>query len=617
MGGLAGIIHFRGDPPKPETIAAMSAAVAHRGRDDEGIWIQGPAAFAQRRFEVASVGRRQPVVDPPELLMCDGRLSTPSLEHDVRAAGQVPVSASDADLALAAWKAFGAECVGRFHGSFALAVWNARDRVLHLVRDKAGVKPLFYAWRDGRLAFASDPRALLGLPWVSRDLAHEELAEYLSFRYTHAPRTLLRHVHQLPPGQLARVDATGVRLLRWWAPGLCAPGTEPPEEYAAANAMEHELGRAVDRRLPEGNDPVGVLLSGGVASSALVSLAVRSGRPVHTFNVSFADGGVDEAAVAGRVAKLYGTRHHTVRIGRQDFLDALLPTVAGMGQPVPSPAVVLQLALLREASQHCRIVLSGVGSDEVLGGRTAARLMQELRAARVAAHLPGRVRSALGRLVAVAGRGGAFDAPHSYGLSRLIGGSNVFDVDTRMKLLRDPAHVRPGMRQMMLEPFYNEVRTDPINAVLHAYFRGWLAEDGLARADRAAALAGVEVRLPFLDEDVVALCAGWPSTAKIKRHHGRWYGKWPLRRLVERTVPQQLVWRSKRGVPYPLGDWLRGEGEAFLWERTESVCQDPMGLFQADTIRELARQHARGEADHGPGLWTLFFLDLWWRNLKG
>ncbi len=616
MGGLAGIIHFRGDAPRPESIAAMSAAVAHRGRDDEGIWIQGPAAFAQRRFAVTRSGRRQPVVDPPDLLMLDGRLVTPSLEHQVRRAGRTPITSGDADLALAAWKAFGAECLGRFKGSFALAIWSARDRVLHLVRDKAGVKPLFYAWREGRLAFASDPRALLTLPWVSRDIAHEELAEYLSFRYTHAPRTLLRDVHQLPAGQLARIDATGVRLLRWWAPGFCEPGTDPPAEEAAADALEVELGRAVERRLPELQDPVGVLLSGGVASSAILALAVQSGRPVHTWNVSFADGGDDEAAVAGRVAKLHGTRHHTVRVGREEFLEALGDTVACMGQPVPSPAAVLQTVLLRQAADHVRVVLSGAGSDQILGGRTAARLLQELRAARVAAHLPGTARAALGRVVSAVGRRGAVAEPHSYGLTRLVGGSNVFDVETRMRLLKDPAHVRPGMRHMMLEPLYNEVRTDPINAVLHVYFRGWLAEDELLRADRVGALAGVEVREPMLDEDVVALCAGWPSTSKIKRRHGRWYGKWPLRALVGRTVPQQLIWRPKRRMPYPLGDWLRGEGEGFLWERTESVCQDPLGIFQADAIRELARQHARGEADHGPGLWTLFFLDLWWRQLK-
>jgi asparagine synthase (glutamine-hydrolysing) len=208
------------------------------------------------------------------------------------------------------------------------------------------------------------------------------------------------------------------------------------------------------------------------------------------------------------------------------------------------------------------------------------------------------------------------DEPHSYGLSRLVGGSNVFDVEARMRLLNDPAHVRPGMRHMMLEPLYNEIQSDPINAVLHAYFRGWLSEDGLPRADRAGALAGVEVRTPMLDEDVVALCASWPSTAKIKRRHGRWYGKWPLRALVERTVPKQLIWRPKRGLPYPLGDWLRGDGESFLWERTESVCQDSLGLFQAEEIREMAGQHARGEADHGPGLWTLFFLDMWYRQLR-
>jgi len=593
----------------------MSAAVAHTGPDEESIWLKGPAALAQRRFAVTPAFRRGHATDPAHLLMLHGRLSTPALEQEVLSRGVEREATTEADLALAAWEAFGSDAVARFSGTYALAVWNTRDRVLHLVRDKAGVKPLFYAWRRGRLAFASELRALLTLPWVSRDVAHEELAEYLSFRYTHAPRTLLRDVQQLPPGQMARIDATGVRQLRWWAPGYCAVGAEAPPEDEAAEALESALARAVDRAIVPG-EPLGVLLSGGVTSSALVALADRRGADLRTFNVSFADGGVDEAAVAGRVAKLFGTRHHTVRVGREDFMGALEHTVGALSQPVPSPAAVLQTLLMRRAAEEVRVTLSGEGADEVLGGRTAARMMQEVRAARVAAHLPGPGRAALGRLVAAVGRRGAVASPGSYGLARLIGGSRVFGIDARMALLRDPAHVRPGMRKMMLEPLYNEVQSDPINTILHVYFRGWLAEDGLPRVDRTSALAGVLVRLPLLDEDVVALCASWPSTAKIKRRRGRWYGKWPLRGLVESTVPPQLVWRPKRSMPYPLGDWLRGEGEGFLWDRTESVCQDPMGLFQPDAIRTLARQHARGQADHGPGLWTLFFLDMWWRQLR-
>lgn len=608
MGGIAGIIHFHGEAPERALLEAMSEAVAHRGPDDAGLWAEGPAGLVQRRMALTRTGRRQPITQAPHTLVLDGRIyEGASLREALRREGVEPATTGDADAVLSAWGLWGQAAVQRLHGDFALAVWDAQRRSLVLARDPAGVKPLYWAHQGGRFAFASDVRALLLLPWVSRELATEELSEYLSFRYTHAPRTLLREVHQVPAGHVLRVDETGVQVWRWHRPSYVPPeGVEPPEPEVARR-LETALGFAVERRL-WAEHPVGVLLSGGTASAALLTLAAERTRQLTAYTVAFADEAPDEAAFAGRVAALAGASHRVVQVQREEFLAAVDDAVRVLGQPVPSPAAIPQLLVCRAARQDVRILLSGDGGDELLGGARTLTLPLELRVEGPAQRLPGPLRRLVLREVE-----GSADEP--FGLARRIGGSRVFDVQSRRALLRDPGLVHPDMRRTMLEPLYHEVQTDPINEVLHVYFRGWLAEDSLLRSDRVSAAAGVEVRYPLLDPDVVALCTGLPGKAKIKRRLGRWHNKWPLKRMLEaRNLPPTVVWAPKRGTPSPLHRWLRSD-PAWLTERVESLCADPWGLFRPEVIHTLAREHREGLHDRGSMLWTLIFFDLWARGL--
>ncbi len=587
----------------------MSEAVAHRGPDDAGIWSEGPAVLMQRRFRTTNEGRRQPIAANPWVLVMDGTIyETGALQNELQAQGVQPRTSGDADHVLAAWQVWGSDTVARLNGDFALAVWNRRDRVLTLARDPVGVRPLYYVWKDGRFAFSSDVRALLKLPWISRSLATEDLAEYLVFRYTHAPRTLLRDVRLLPAGHIARVDGTGVRLHRYWSPRWSLPSAEEPPEEEQTRQLDNTLQRSVDRRLVS-QEPVGVLLSGGSASSAILR-AVSRRQVARTFNVSFADGGLDEAAFAGRVAKLYGAEHTTVRVSREDFAAALPSVVEVLGQPLPSPAAVLQYIVAQQARSEVRVLLSGDGADELMGGPAVASQARALRASRVVGRLPELFRQPLTKVA-----GGRLGEPSQFGLSKRIGGSQVFDTEARMEILRDPAIVRPGMRATMLAPLYGEVDTDSVNEMLHVYLRGWLTEDSLLRADRTSMAAGVELRYPVLDQDVVDYLTGLPGRAKIKRRWGRWYDKWPLKRLLEQDLPPRLVWRPKRGIPSPLDRWLRDDGESFLWDHVELVCEDPKGLFRKDALRRMARDHASGRANHGARLWALFFFDLWYRTV--
>ena len=609
MPGIGGGVYFKGERPRGE-IRRLSNALAHRGAE-ASFWSAGAAALVQR-----SASGMEPAVDSGATLVMDGRIhGLQELRQRLLREGRETEGLREAELILLAWRHWDVDFLQELEGDFAIAIWDSEASVLRLFRDRFGVKPLFFAQEGSRFAFASDPRALLRLEWMSKDFAHEELAEYLSFRYTHAPRTLLRGVSQLPPGHWARVDGLGADFHRWNAPMYCTENTPLPEEGEAVWQLESALARAVGRRA-EASERVGILLSGGSASSAIAAMTVRNKLPnPRSYYLALADADVDEQAFASRAATLFGTDHRAVRIEAKHFFGALDSVTASVGQPLTSPAAVCEYLLCQRASREVDVLLTGTGADELLAGTAATRLAKELSKARLLARTPERAK----RVVERAGRmlgWSSNDAADSPGLSRLIGGSNAFDVNGRMAVLRDPGQVRAGMRRTMLEPFYNEVETDPINEVLHVYARGWMAEDTLQRADGVGAIAGLQIRFPMLDTELVRLCASWPGAAKVKRHGGRAFGRWPLRQLVSRHLPSQLVWRPDRRMPAPLHEWLRGPWEGVLRERVESLCDDPLGLFRADVIRKMADEHARGEVNHGLKLWTLFFFDSWWRQLS-
>ena len=595
MSGVAGIVDFREGRPKASWLKSMGRV---QGPDQRERW-----------------AKKQALLAGPELAEVEGRVmvgafqvyAPEGLRSRLAREGLEPRS-DPAELLAQGWNHWGDGVLERINGDFALATWDSQREILVLARDRVGARPLFYTWLQGRLAFASDIRALLTLPWVSKELAREHLAEQLAFRYVHAPRTMLRDVRLLPAGSIATIDAGGVILKRWDRAKMCpADADEPPEQEVQAR-LESLLDRAVGRRMDQGG--VGVLLSGGGASSAILGMASKKG-PTRSYNVSLSDGGQDEASFAGRIARIYGSEHKLIRLDRKDFVRALDQAIPASSAPLPTPAAIIQWLLLEQTEG---VVLSGDGADELLGGSRVEELMLELRAAGVAANLPTGLRGGMGRLL---GRRGQqiLVGPERFGLVRHVGGSNIFGQQARREVLRDPSLVRPGVRRQMLEPLYREVRSDPVNEVLHVYQRGWLPHNSLARARQAAVSAGVDLRFPLLDPELLDYLDTLPGRAKVKRRLGRWQSKWPLKHLNARELPPRLVWRPKRRMPAPLERWLRGEGEAFLWEQVSAICEDPHKIFQPDAIRRLAREHAAGDADHGAKLWTLIFLDAWLRSL--
>ncbi len=592
MSGIAGIVHFRGEPPDRDQVQQLSTGIAHRGPHDKGLLCEGPAAMAFRRLSTRRNRPNQPVVDGAVWLACDGPLFT-----------------GGASELLARWQAVGPRCLGGVSGEFALAVWDGQRRVLWLARDPVGTRPMFWTRRGDRVAFCSELPPLLRLPWVSREIAVDNLAEYLSFRYVHAPRTLVQDVSVVPPGHLLRIDASGEHLERWWRPSWALPDAELPDEQRAAAHLDRLLGQSVERRL-QGDAPVGLLLSGGLDSSAILHHAVKHAPDLPTFTVALSEG-TDESPFAARVARVMGAPHHLIRVSDRQFIDGLTGATAAMGQPLPTAAGAVQKLLFNEIRRHVRVILSGDGGDELLGGRGMDQLAWRLKRSELVGHLPGPARLVTRGLARRARLNDWSVSASAFGVSRAIGGSRVFHSAERVTLLADTGMVRPGIRRTALEPLYQEIDSSPLNNILHVWQRGWLPEDGLARSDRMAAASGLEVRYPMLDAELLAFAAGLPDDAKVHRRRTRYITKWLLRRAMEDRLPRQLLHRPKRSLPNPLNLWLRAPGADFLAEQVDGICDRDRDLFVPGVVRRLAEEHRSGEVNHGLRLWTLILFHIW------
>ena len=612
MGALAGIIHYRGRGPAGSVLERVSERLRHRGPDGEGFFYEGPAGLVQRRRGLINPDRTAPQTDDDFVVLMDGRLYDQKLL--ARSAG-VPEDTADVALVAAAWRRWGVDAATRLHGAYAIAVWDRKNSVLHLLRDRMGIRPLFWARSGPRFAFASELPALLEVPWVSRELAREHLAEYLSFRVVHAPRTLLEDVHQLEPAHRLRVNPDGVESRRYWAPLYAPPGTPVPRSSDVVPALQEMVQSAVERRLTSGAD-VGLYLSGGLGSTAIAASAKRLGHKLPTFTISFADDLHPESPFAGRVASLLGLEHHEFLVGTKELADSFDAGMDALGHPIGNPAAFLQMELARRTREFVPVVLSGDGGDELFGGRMLDDPARWLHRAERFQAAVGPLRHLLAPALSKSRRGRRLlTDPHDFGPSLGIGGSNLFDLPARQRLFADPALVRPTVRQDVLRPFYSGLDTDPLNAILHAYSRSWLGEESLARADRTAAANGMSIYFPLLDREVLSMACALPGDFKVRRSASGLHTRWPLQEMLSGILPPVLVNRPKRGLPTPLDHWLAGPGRLFLEDRFSRLQRDPEGLYQQDELQQLRRNILKRKGS-GLKLWALFQLDAWLEHLR-
>jgi asparagine synthase (glutamine-hydrolysing) len=598
----------------------MMDSLIHRGPDGSGIWVDGEIGLGMRRLAIVDVEHgQQPVANEAETVraMFNGEIyNHVELRRWLEGRGHQMNSRMDGEVIPHLYEELGDRFCERLDGIFAIALWDSRGRRLLLARDQLGVKPL-YLHRTGRMVrFASELKALLRDPDVPRRLDERALDEHLTFRFTPAPRTLLEGVEKLEPATCVVIDDGGERRFRYWDP---VPAERRDLGLGDASERFRELLRAAVRRQMMSDRPIGAMLSGGIDSGAVVALMSEAGGQVRTFTVGFEGGGdADETALARETARRFGTQHHDVVLPPGDFRDDLPRAIEALEEPVGTSSAIGFREVSRLARSEVPVLLSGQGADELLGGywryvgewlaRCALGTVGRLGIGHPIGALASRSRSA--RIE----RGlRALRYPDT--LERFMQIYAVFDPPAKASLygpeLREAVTDGPGP-SAAVSRYLDEVPTrDSLAQMMYVDTRLWLPDDLLLVGDKMSMTESVEMRVPFLDRELVEFTESLPSSYKVRRG---------VRKLVEKKaleplLPREIVHRKERGFATPVDRWLRGpelQGYAseVLLDPGAAVC----GRFERDAIESLLHRHASGTADHTRQLYGLLALELWGRR---
>jgi asparagine synthase (glutamine-hydrolysing) len=621
-----------------DSLRRAAAVIQHRGPDAGGEYVEAEIGLAHRRLSIIDLSEaaNQPMTDPEQraVLIYNGELyNYRQLRRLLDAKGHRFRTSSDTEVVLAAYLEWGAECVRRFRGMFALAIWDRLERRLVLARDPLGIKPLYYRL-DGRMVtFASEVKALMVLDPASRRLDREALHDFLTFRYTLAPKTMFEDVFKLAAGHVLIASANGVEVSQYWEPDYRK--LEKRTEADWIDCLREKLDEAVASHLVS-DVPLGVLLSGGLDSSVVtaVTQAKVRGR-VKTFAIGFDAGGVyDERPYARLVARHLGTDHYDIVISAKEFVDSLPSCVWHMDEPVADPAAVPLYWVSRLAREHVTVVLSGEGSDELLAGYSSfwasfkgyhrLRRFKQLRGV-----VGERVLAAFNRQFVRSRRLERYiewsrHPIKAYGVLAPVFQDNVLDEDDKRRLYRADRPLDRADSVEKVRAAYRRARDfEFLDQMLYVSMTQWLPEDLLTKADKMTMAHSLELRVPFLDQDVVELVAHMPTDLKVRKTRSGYVEKYALKRAFRGQLPDAVLDRKKLGFAVPYAKWFRDEMRPMIGDLLLSGTGPARQLFEPHEVERLVRvaldekRVANGVWDPDcKKVWTLLLLDLWAREFR-
>ena len=584
MCGICGEIRFDDQAPDRGAVERMSARLAPRGPDDDGYHQDGPVALGHRRLALLDPSDRapQPTTGPApgRAVVFNGTIyNYPELRQALMDQGHAFRSSGDTEVILKAYAAWGDDFVAHLHGMFAFALWDRRRGRLLLVRDRLGIKPLYYTLDGRRLRFASNPQALLAAGGVDTAIDSVGLHPQLTLHaVVPAPRTVLRGVRKLEPAHQMEVTPRGLGEPRpyWRLTATRAP--EPRTEAEWTEAVHTALREAVERRLRIADVPVGVLLSGGLDSSLLVGLLHEAGvEDIRTFSIGFEDAPEEagsEFEYSDQVVERFDTRHHKYRIPNDHVLERLPEAVGHMAEPMVAQDAVAFFLLAEQVSQQVKVVQSGQGADEVFAGYFWYPRMHQ----------------------------GSGPPAERFG-------QHYFDRDHE-EFLETVAAVHWGEdhTSALVERRLSEPGADRfIDQVLRFDTTTLIVDDPVKRVDNMTMAWGLEARVPFLDHELVELAASMPAEHKLREE-----GKGVLKDAARRVIPSAVIDRPKGYFPVPVLKYLRGEYLDFVRDLTLGPRARERGLFQPAYVEALvADPEAHITPLRGSKLWQVALLELW------
>jgi asparagine synthase (glutamine-hydrolysing) len=615
-----------------ELTRRMTDLMQHRGPDGGGVRVfdspdgELSAALGHRRLSIIDPSERgaQPMsfAEGRYWITYNGELyNFKELRAELESEGFRFRSDCDTEVLLAMYARHGADMVERLNGIFAFAIWDSEQRELFLARDRLGVKPLYYAERDGRFCFASEVKALLAaLPPPS--LNRTVLEEYLTFLWVPDPDTMFEGIFKLPPGHCAFYSRDGLRIREYWDMTF-SPEQRSEEEWTGA---VHDVVHQSIRRQMVSDVPLGGFLSGGIDSSAIVAEMAATAGKISTYTVGFTKEDLDYDIVpddlryAREVGAAFGVDYNE-RIMQPDVVDLLPRLVWHMDEPVADPAAISTYLICSAARERLTVILSGMGGDEVFAGyprHLAARL------GRVVDQLPPPLRAAIRRGVearATPGGPGRLRGPRRdlikfvRGLEkstqeRYLAHSSYYQPEELASLVSDDLRSeRDGRDPLARHRAYFERVSDQhwLNQLLYVDFKTFLPCLNLTYTDKMSMAASTEVRVPLLDDELVALSGRIPPELKLRGTKR----KYVFKRSMEGVLPKEVIWRRKAGFTAPVRAWLVGDLKPMVHDLLSPAAVARRGLFDPDEVGRLIHANEEGREDNALRIWALLTLELW------
>ncbi|HWO43249.1 MAG TPA: asparagine synthase (glutamine-hydrolyzing) [Candidatus Eisenbacteria bacterium] len=626
---MCGIVGIAGPLPVEKiqpAIEKMNAAIAHRGPDDEGSWVAPGFGFAMRRLSIIDLsGGHQPMWDEHAEtgIVYNGEVyNYRALRAELEKAGHRFRTTSDTEVVLKSLAVNDTAAVHSWNGMFAVASWNKRLKQLTLIRDRLGVKPLYYFWDGSFLIFASEIKALLASGLFKPELNLQAIWDYLTFQYIPGPQTIWRQIWKLEPGHLLKwsSDAKPEISCYWRTDVEAADRTFDQEQ--SFREFETLFLNSVELRLLASDVPVGVFLSGGLDSSAVAAAAVELGhRSFNTFSVSFADGGkYSELPYARAVAEHVGAHHHEVVVDRATFFEVLPEAVRSTDEPLADLTTIPLLMLSRLARQHVKVVLSGEGSDEVLAGYGFDRFVRKRNLIKRLQTLPRPLLKAASRAVRLL-------SERQADLLKKVATIPLADWNAAHKNHMTRAWTQPEKKALwsgfpgedsdrVLAAMYAAAASDdPLEQILSVYQKSWLVEDLLMKADKMSMAASLEVRVPFLDYRLVEWANRQPPALKVGiGQDGHYQTKLVLREFARKRLPKTIIDRPKLGFPVPAYNWLRDDKiNRWAHEHLTGRRSRLAAALKSFVVEEELSLASHGESKAAHKIWLLVVLETWLR----
>jgi asparagine synthase (glutamine-hydrolysing) len=644
MCGIAGIISSNAEA----RIDAMLKSIEHRGRDDEGVWTSPPindagqtVCFGHRRLSIidTSSAGHQPMLSPDGrfVVMLNGEIyNYRDLREQLTARGHQFRTHTDTEVLITAWAEWGEGCLARLNGMFAFSLWDDRERTLFLVRDHVGIKPLYYTQcqklgRQGgpaELAFASEIKSVLVSGLVNAELDHESLHQFLTFLWAPDPNTLFKGIKTVPPGHFVKWRDSKISVHQWW--DISFDEIEPGKSEAWWQEQVLETFDRVVKLEMVADVPLGSFLSGGVDSSSIVALMKNHshGRRIETYTIGMEAEDLrfdiipDDVQWARRVNQQLDTDYHEI-ILKPDLTELLPKLVYHMDEPPIDMAIPTYL-VSRAARESMRVMLSGMGGDEVFAGyprqmamkiagaldpvpQLLRRPVMKVVAAVLPGGLPGKLTAPLRNAKKFA-RSAALDFQDRY-----LGFETYFTDEAKQRIYSDEMRERTrgiDAYEAHRRYFARVKNAAPLNQLLYVDMKTFLPCLNLMTTDKTSMAANLEVRVPFLNQEMLKLAARMPPELKLKGLKR----KYVLKKAAEKLLPHDVVWRKKAGFGAPIRSWLRGALRPMVDDLLSEETVRRRGLFQPAEVRRIIAANLSGREDYNLQVFQLLNLELWMRT---